>query len=566
MQSNTFVLGQNCNFSPTGATDIDVNGVRARIYNAGDLWNSNSGIAYEVTSDLGSPNVNPVGSVYYGGLWLMGLNEDNEIAGAISTPIRGRGRYDYYPGPLNEDGTPFAECGEWDKFFRIRRNEVLDLRNAQNQGVVDTASIAQNILGWPAKGNPFFTDVHGIELPDTEQGLAPFWDNDNDGNYDPIAGDYPAFCGDEAIWCVFNSSPDNRYSGVENTLQTEVHLLVYALAAPDNSPLHRTTFYDYKIINRGTGDISELYAGINVNFDLGCYTDDYLGSNPERNLVFTYNEEREDTSPCESNVADYGDTAPIQMAQIVATNSGEEQFLSSAVTTYLGFFGGFPAEMSYPETAEQYYSVMRGNWRDGTPIRRQGAGYQTGGEITKYSFDGEPSPNGNAWLNCINDTNPRLLEGQVTMSTGSYNLAPGEVATFSLAMTTIFNVEYPTGICPDFSPAFVAADSVKAFYDRSCQRSFLTNIDEPQAEINTIEIVAYPNPTNNNITFELPTEEMISGVEIFDVEGRLLATIPATGNSHTIALKEVTCKSGVYLYRVQTSSGQIVTGRLLLFE
>ena len=58
------------------------------------------------------------------------------------------------------------------------------------------AHIDDNVKYWPAKGNPYFVKKYNFELPNTGQGLASFWDEDLDGQYDPLMGDFPmTVCG-----------------------------------------------------------------------------------------------------------------------------------------------------------------------------------------------------------------------------------------------------------------------------------------------------------------------------------------------------------------------------------
>src|SRR5690606_10376899 len=69
----------------------------------------------------------------------------------------------------------------------------------------------------------------------------------------------------------------------------------------------------------------------------------------------------------------------------VADEDGERLGLTSAI---MHPNAGGP--MHDPRTAVEYYRVMQGLWRDGTPITEGGIGYHTGGAVTCFSFPGDP--------------------------------------------------------------------------------------------------------------------------------------------------------------------------------
>ena len=54
------------------------------------------------------------------------------------------------------------------------------------------------------------------------------------------------------------------------------------------------TFYNYKIINRSTLPLSDVYFGQWVDPDLGYYLDDYVGCDVSLGLGICYNGDAED--------------------------------------------------------------------------------------------------------------------------------------------------------------------------------------------------------------------------------------------------------------------------------
>ena len=125
---------------------------------------------------------------------------------------------DYSSGPLDQftGTTDIEQCRNWDRFYEVTSEEIeRHLRLFEQNSNYDEASIPKGVKEWPARGNPFFESVFGFELPLTAQGLADFYDENEDGIYNPLDGDYPAIfqegCDvpsipDQMIFWIFNDA------------------------------------------------------------------------------------------------------------------------------------------------------------------------------------------------------------------------------------------------------------------------------------------------------------------------------------------------------------------------
>lgn len=561
--------------NPTAIAELDVNGVRALITNGGDLWFDGQDGRYEVTAAEDSPGETPAVAIFAGGLWLGAKDPGGGLKVAAQQYGRGQGRFDYYPGPLTDEGIPAeGDCSDWDRLFKVNRTSVDIFQTVYEEALAEgnlpipTNRIPLEVLGWPANGNPNFESVYGFTLPETPQGLAPFFDVDLDGLYDPRQGDYPLFCGDQAVWGVFNDAgAPHTDSNTPTRLQAEIHLLAYAFASED-SVLHRTTFYEYKIINRAQEDALELYAGHWIDSDLGCFTNDLVGSSPEHDLFYVYNRAGLDPQTCEGGVASYGNTAPVNIFQVVRSDVGggnpevEDPLMRSVANVYNIGVGSPAPEITDPSTSVGFYNLLSGLWPDGTPITRGGYGYETDGDTTLFAFDGGEVSGSLPWAPC-NDPMPPVADIRQVYSTGPYDLQPGAVTGFTLAVTTIFGVDYPNDACPDTTAIFAAAGQIKDFYDEMCTPSALVSTDPP-AEPATIGLEVFPNPTAGEVTFRLPAATRIAEVEVFDVAGRQLFRLPGTASQLDLNLKASGLKTGVYTYRLRTTNGEVVAGRVVL--
>jgi hypothetical protein len=178
---------ENC-VRPTASYVMQVNNVRAKLLTGGDLF---SEAQYITPAPL--PDQLAVSSIYAAGVWMGGVDRAKNIKLSAVT-YRSLG-FDYFAGPLDINGTSEKViCNQWDKIFSVKGKNIAqhinNYKEAQSQNQSLTCDdIPEDVLLWPAQGNPYFKDEFGWSLPD--QPLAGFWDMNNDGNYDPCKGDYP---------------------------------------------------------------------------------------------------------------------------------------------------------------------------------------------------------------------------------------------------------------------------------------------------------------------------------------------------------------------------------------
>ncbi|MGB1040286.1 MAG: hypothetical protein ACPGVD_05395, partial [Flavobacteriales bacterium] len=200
---------------------LEFNNASAYIENSGLLWYNRSlgRASYIIPKDAGTS------PIYAGGLWMGGVDPTGQLKLA-AIRFRNQGN-DYWPGPLTVDHSyklknnqkPYGnaetsqeECSKWDKFYVISRKEVaLHRAWIANPSDYPDYTIPKSIKEWPAHGNS-----------NQDRYIAPFFDSDNDGTYDPEKGDYPHYhfeedeeynCrstrdirlfGDKTIWWIFN--------------------------------------------------------------------------------------------------------------------------------------------------------------------------------------------------------------------------------------------------------------------------------------------------------------------------------------------------------------------------
>ena len=102
----------------TAQAFLDVSDVQASLFNTGALFfggSTTSGDGYLV------PRASGNSPIFAAGIWLSGtVNEEIRVAAARY------GGYDFWPGPLNEDGTlpNAADCSAYDHIYVVSTYDV----------------------------------------------------------------------------------------------------------------------------------------------------------------------------------------------------------------------------------------------------------------------------------------------------------------------------------------------------------------------------------------------------------------------------------------------------------
>ena len=299
---------------------LDINNVRTLIYSYGNGWFLEDA-EYEIPK--GSRKM----SMFSFSLWIGGIDINNNLKlaayryGQGPTTSAAHTKNDFWPGPLTIDGTAAVEadvCAQYDQLFPITRPEVQEfLAWFDNKDEYPDYQIPASILDWPA---------HGDRAKGQAYYLAPFYDQDGDGTYDPEMGDYPYYdlanklCpanlkpgeiparaplnnggpndtlgilvdqvikGDQTLWSVYNDKGNYHSETEGEPIGMEIRAQYFAFAT--NDEINDMTFYSYEIINRSTYKLTGTYFSQWVDPDLGYAQDDYVGCDVKRGLGYCYN-------------------------------------------------------------------------------------------------------------------------------------------------------------------------------------------------------------------------------------------------------------------------------------
>ncbi|MEL6660270.1 MAG: hypothetical protein AAFR36_27640, partial [Bacteroidota bacterium] len=290
------LAGQNTCESPvlSNGTFLHGNNVRALYAASGsqfwDALDSQFGVETSTTS---------VNTIFTQGIWMGGIDPGGNLRISAANYGASNGSSDYFPGPI-----PIGDdCVNYDRAWEVYRYQIeAHIADFADNGVIDEP--IQDVVGWPGTGNPEFAGIYGFELPFTPQGLAPYFDQDGDGTYEPLDGEYPIverhqLIPEHMVWTIFNNIGNlSTDSGSEAVMPTEIHCLAWAINCTDSELLNNSIFSTYRFINRGTEPYDSVRIAMWNDFDLGCFADDFIGSAPELNTFFAYNADNIDDINC----------------------------------------------------------------------------------------------------------------------------------------------------------------------------------------------------------------------------------------------------------------------------
>ncbi len=547
-------LREDCN-QPTQKFYQNINNVRAILTNGGDVWTENNTGRYIVPK-----RENPAdeaSALYSGAVWLGGKQKKN-IKIAISD-YRNDREYDFYSGPLREDGTTDKDiCDKWDTYFRVYGSEIdKQLKNyrqaLEEEEPMNCDSIPEGVKFWPAKGNIYFYEKYKFQLPEGVD-LAPFFDQNEDGQYDPCDGDYPVInieapagkgqCptgvyADEIYFWVYNDAGGQHYKSHGDPIGMEVQ--VEAFAWSTNDEINDMTFQRYKLINRASEDITDCYFAWWVDPDLGCPYDDYIGCVPPPvNLMYVYNTDAYDGSvgcACNSggrSIVTYCDRIPIigvdyfrgpqghfnfQIDSVFRTDTVDGQEIQVfekldttlipigvkqegdttvelGMSSFVYYNGNGEAEPATrdPDTKEEYYRILTGYWKDGTTVTRGGTGYNPGSDdTTKYVFPDSPDDI-NGWS--MVTANMNNADRRTVQATGPFVLKPGDVNELIIGVPWVPAQPHPA---PGLEQLLVADELAQALFDNCFDLQ--DGPDAPDVDIVELDqelILVLSNDQNSN--------------------------------------------------------------------
>jgi hypothetical protein len=507
-----------CNI-PADQFDMDVNNVRARLLDAGDQWWDLSVGRYEVPKgDITSTTPLPQ-AIFAGAIWVSALDQGNNLKSAALEYRQGTS--DYYTGPLDDNGNvSLATCNLWDQHFRVYATDIKPCilayqasHNTSVPGNIISTPGDSNMIRWPGKGNPYLA-AEGYNMGGI---LAPFFDANGDGIYNPTDGDYPTIkqggirpqgkgcdslvyafgaCNplvgsyaDEMVFWVMNDKGNVHTASNCSPIGIQVNELAFAFQSTDE--VNQMTFYTYNIINKSGAILHDTYMSQWTDVDLGCANNDRVGCDTSRSMAIQYNGfvagatqqngvTCDEGTVCPTSEVGYGCNLPMLGIKYFEGPTDTVTIYDSAthtrtpkklgMTSFCYFTNGATPAQADPSSCSGFRNYQTGFWNDGSPLTYGGNGY--GGSIkTNYCFPGDPSI-ANQWSECNPQTGPAIPanDRRFVQTSGPFTFLP--CASEIITIGVIF-VDPPGGVgsnCPSFSFLYAAADKAQALFDACFQQ------------------------------------------------------------------------------------------------
>ncbi len=532
-----FILAVSLNAQPWANATLDINQAAAMVNSNGDLF-----------TDYNSPQFNiPKGSttntIFTGALWIGGLDAGGQLKVAAQT-YRQTGN-DFFPGPIM-NGLSYSTANDalWNKVWKINRSTIDSFR----LGLFST--IPNEIATWPGNG-------------DVAQGqaaqLADYVDVDNDQIYNPAAGDYPCIKGDQALFVIFNDDRNVHSETGAAKLSVEFHMMLYAYSAP-GTWLDTTVFLNYKMFNRSTISVNDVFIGSFIDFDIGAFDDDYVGCDVSRNMFYGYNGDANDGTSSLPTVGTYGANPPAQGMVFLrgpipdsldGIDNNRDGMIDEVgevclMNRFISINNDF-TQTGNPQNAQHFYNYLDRFWTDGSPLTYGGNGYG-GSQVADFMFPGNTDPTG--WGT---GGNPQVPWYESTLpgdrrgfgSSGPFTLQPNAEMCLDYAFVYGRGTAGPASSVVDLQ---MKADSARVFYNGNSPCTCVTNPLAVKENSNELHFQLYPNPASDNITISYKPENGNATLEIYDVTGKRIATEMISKSSTVIDLKNLS--PGIYLIRI----------------
>ncbi|MEM8559408.1 MAG: hypothetical protein AAGG50_16420 [Bacteroidota bacterium] len=564
--------------SGTATADLDINNVRARLYNNGGLFWRGGDPVYEVPKGSG------VQAIFASGIWIGG-----QVGGELRFAGADYSDWEFWPGPLDDAGNAPADCTPFDRFWNVRIAGTERLTFVVD-GVEEQRDIPiyeGDVSDWP------------VDLG------APFFDLNGNGIYEPNpdgTGDRPAYIStavetstsditqaafpDQQIWWVMNDKGNAHNWSNAQPIGLEVRAQAFAFATAD--AIGNTTFYKYQLIYKGDAPLQDTFLGLWSDPDLGDFNDDYVGSDPDLGLGFVYNGDTND----EGN---YGTLPPAlgydffqgplvdkdgidNNGNGVADEPGERIAMERFV-----YYNNDTEPNGNPSDGDDAYGYLSGFWRDETPITFGGDGYNptdTNAEPASFMFPADPPQFWSEYnTDGIGSTN-QPADRRFLMSAGPFTLeaTPDGALVEGLNLQNIvFGIQWSRNSSTAARQPQIASQRLLEFENVLVQGAFNANFNiprppaPPQLTATGLDgkvVLSWSNPRESNnfqesFSIVSPFASLGASDDTYDFEGYRILRYDFLGdqNPEEVVVFDVVNGTGPIIDQtIDAETGEVISG------
>jgi hypothetical protein len=393
------------------STKLNINNISTYVYNNGLMDVSPAedvGFIYPKGSGKGA---------FYASGFLMGGTIDDYWSVSGSTYRSG-----LQPGRILGDGTAENPNLASVRIYRVR-SDYKNFTDAAAMALLYADEIADE--GKTAEEIYSQYDLNWKEWP--AQYGAPYIDKDGNGVYNPaidIPGVSEESC--QTVWYAANDLDAAATVNLYGSLPMKIEIQATFFAFKTSGALGNTLFKKYKVINKNSKKIENMYFSMWSDPELGGAFDDCVGCDTTLNLSFVYNNTNSDEI--------YGATPPssgfvIVQGPVVASSSDSARvggrlkrgYKNLGMSTFYNFNGGTtadygdPSPASYTGGALSWKNIFEGKLsRSGNPVINPATN-----RATMFHFSGDPVA-GTGWLD------PRAGDSRMATVSGAFTMNPGD--------------------------------------------------------------------------------------------------------------------------------------------
>ena len=535
----------------TALRDLEWNNIDALIETGGSLWQDRA----NGRSHYFAPKNGDVGVLFAGSLWLGGVSPDQQLK--LAALLYRYSGNDYWTGPLSNDGAAEVDantCLEWDQFAVSLRSDAAlhrQYHDCMQDPNCDMAALFPNGYTTPSYFNDY--PAHGNVAAGQDFYIAPFYDYDSNGSYEPENGDYPWYdltrdidCrsrrredivplyGDQTYYWVFNDKGNIHSETGGQPIGMEIRAQAFAFST--NDEVNNMTFYNYVLINQGSQTLQETYFGTWIDLDIGGHVDDYVGCDVQRGLGYGYNGDAFDDATALS--FGYGDNPPAVGVDFFEGPYQDDDELDNPLTSdiqqandqkgipYRGIGIGYGdgvvdnerfgmRKFLYhnsgaslngpPQQAIHYYNYLRGFWKNGQRMAYGGNALtaSSGADLSipaDFMFPGDTDPYHFGTGGTITEPWTEISSGnppadrRFMQSAGPFTLEPGDYNNITVGV--VFAGSTSGDPVASVEAVRVADDKAQALFDNCFE--LISGPDAPDVSVTELSNEIILQWTNNN--------------------------------------------------------------------
>ena len=536
---------------------LDINNVRTIILPAGgNFWDLNNGV-YEVPKGSGKH------AIFAGSLVVGGIDASQNIRMAAET-YRQTG-VDFWPGPIdNTESTNQSTCNQYDRVWKLNKSTVDSFKVFYND---PSYQIPQEILTWP--GTPP-TGYSGS--------MAPFSDLNNNGIYEPLQGEYPAFDynndrwyynelhGDQVIYKIYNDVGNVHTETGTEPLGLEIHQLSYAYSNPGTS-IDNATIHDFKIYNKGSETLNDTYLGMFIDGDLGNYIDDLLGTHVSLDMAYVYNGDNDD-----DGASGYGPTPPAIGFKLlkgpladeldgadnnrngIVDEPNERNRLANTMIKWIHPFD------HYDQTPYDWLQSQRAPW---DKLRYGGNGQDSSNPVCNFVYPGH-SDTAIGWGLGGTPTNPVptapwfssvLGDAAARMGFGKFTLSPGDVKTFTIGIQ--WSRASSGNHLDSRDLLFQEVQVLQNVFNKEYANNYV-GIDLVAQQV---KLQVYPNPATDVVNLNWKPDGKFD-VQLLNTQGQVVLAMNGVESGNQLDVSAL--PDGIYMLRLSNEAGALYHQKLLI--